>query len=168
MTNSLIDELDDNPTTICPCCGSRAGTSFTPVLWQGLGDEWKLSEEEYRYIDHQQGETCVRCGSNLRSQALALTVLQTFGHRGSFRNFARSIRGRLLRILEINEAGHLTRFFPRRCRHELRLYPDIDMMRMANVRTGRYDLVIHSDTLEHVPDPVKGLAEWVVSEKCVD
>lgn len=159
MTNSPIERSETDLTAICPCCGSRAGTSFTAVLWQGLGEEWELSEEEYVYIDHQQGETCVRCGSSLRSQALALAILQTFGHRGSFQDFARSIRGRLLRILEINEAGQLTRFFPRRCRHELRSYPEIDMMHMPHVPTGRYDLVIHSDTLEHVPDPVKGLTE---------
>ena len=102
-----------SPPEACPCCGSRAGTAFVPVMWKALGDEWGLSEDEYAYIDHQQGETCVRCGSNLRTQALALAILRTFGGHGPFRNFARSIRGRLLRILEINSAGQLTCFFPR-------------------------------------------------------
>jgi SAM-dependent methyltransferase len=143
----------------CPCCGSRTGTTFTPVMWKGLGDEWGLSDEEYRYIDHQQGESCIDCKCNLRSQALALAVVRTFGYRGPFRDFARSIRGRLLRILEINTAGHLGRYFPRRSRHVLRAYPDLDMMDMSDIPTGSYDLVIHSDTLEHVPDPQKALAE---------
>lgn len=44
-------------------------------------------------------------------------------------------------------------------RHELRSYPDIDILHMSHVPSGFYDLVVHSDTLEHVPDPVKGLAE---------
>jgi SAM-dependent methyltransferase len=146
-------------SSICTCCGSREGTTFAPVMWKSLGDEWGLSEDEYRYVDHQQGETCVQCGSNLRSQALALAVLRAFGHRGYFQAFARSIRGRLLHTLEINQAGQLTQFFPRLSRHELRSYPDIDMMHMANIRSSSYDLVIHSDTLEHIPDPIRGLAE---------
>ena len=33
------------------------------------------------------------------------------------------------------------------------------MMNMSKIPAGYYDLVIHSDTLEHVADPVVGLAE---------
>lgn len=132
---------------------------LTPVMWQGLGDEWGLSTEEYLYIDRQQGEACARCRANLRTQALALGILRVSGHPGPFTRFARSIRGRLLRILEINEAGSLTGFFPRRSRHELRTYPEVDMMEMTSIPDASYDLVIHSDTLEHVPDPVRGLRE---------
>lgn len=159
MAASLDDKTRTMSHSSCPCCGSRGGTSFSPVLWKGLGDEWGLSEDEYRYIDRQQGEACVECGGNLRSQALALAVVRTFDYRGPFRNFTRSIRGRLLRILEINSAGHLTRFFPRRSRHVLRSYPELDMMDMSDIPTGSYDLIIHSDTLEHVPDPQAALSE---------
>ena len=30
------------------------------------------------------------------------------------------------------------------------------MMNMSSIASGKYDLVVHSDTLEHVPDPVAG------------
>ena len=143
----------------CRCCGSTKGTRFQPVIWKGLADEWGLSESEVAYIDRQQGEACLDCGCNLRSQALALAITRTFASNKPFREFARTIRCRLLRILEINTAGDLTRFFPRRSRHELRKYPDLDMMNMADVADGSYDLVIHSDTLEHVPDPLRALQE---------
>ena len=159
MTNASLAEPEMNPAARCPCCGSRGGTRFSTGLWKALGEEWGLSEEEYEYTDHQQSESCVGCGANLRSQALALAILRTAGHRGTLRQFARTVRGRLLRILEINEAGQLTRFFARRSRHQCRSYPELDMMHMVDVPTGYYDFVIHSDTLEHVPEPVKGLAE---------
>ena len=76
-----------------------------------------------------------------------------------FRNFTGTVRGRLLRILEINQAGDLCRFFRRRSRHEMRAYPELDMMNMSGIASGTYDLVVHSDTLEHVPDPVLALRE---------
>ena len=90
-------------------------------MWRTLGDEWGLSDEEYAYIDRQQGEKCVDCNANLRSQALALAILRTQESRDTFRNFSGTVRGRLLRILEINKAGDLSRFFRRRSRHALRL-----------------------------------------------
>ncbi len=128
-------------------------------MWRALGDEWGLSDEEYAYIDRQQGERCVDCNANLRSQALALAILRTQESRDTFRNFTGSVRGRLLRILEINQAGDLWRFFRRRSRHELCFYPELDMMNMSGIASGTYDLVVHSDTLEHVPDPVLALRE---------
>ena len=87
---------------------------------------------------------------------------QSSGHRipgAVFRNFTGTVRGRLLRILEINQAGDLCRFFRRRSRHEMRFYPELDMMNMSGIASGTYDLVVHSDTLEHVPDPVLALRE---------
>ncbi len=143
----------------CPVCGSADGTAFKPVMWPELGDQWGLSAEEYSYIDHQQGEVCVHCKSNLRSQALAYAVLTTVNYCGTFRSLCSSIRGRMTRILEINTAGDISRCFRRWSFHELREWPSVDMMNMADIPTGRYDLVIHSDTLEHVPDPIKGLSE---------
>ncbi len=42
--------------------------------------------------------------------------------------------------------------------HRLVRYPDYDMMALP-FESGSFDLVVHSDTLEHVPDPVRGLRE---------
>jgi SAM-dependent methyltransferase len=156
---SAAKDFAQSPPYPCPACGSCAGTKFNPVMWQALGEEWGLSEEEYVYIDRQQGEACIHCGSSLRSQALALAITRTLGYRGSLAGFTRSLRGRLTPILEINGAGHLTQFFPRRSRHVLRSFPDLDMMRMSDIPTGQYSLVVHSDTLEHIPDPIKALSE---------
>jgi SAM-dependent methyltransferase len=127
-------------------------------MWKQLGDLWRLSPEEYDYIDHQQGEHCTRCGCNLRSQALALAITRAFGYPGTFRSFARTVRGRLIRVLEVNAAGSVTNHFARRSRRELRSYPDLDMMDMR-LPDNRYDLVVHSETLEHIPDPIRALRE---------
>ena len=79
-----------------------------------MGDEWGLSDEEYAYIDRQQGERCVDCNANLRSQALASAILRTQESRDTFRNFTGTVRGRLLRSSSTNKAGDLWRFFRKR------------------------------------------------------
>jgi SAM-dependent methyltransferase len=132
---------------------------FTTGLSADLIREWGLTAEETHWIERQNLDLCVTCGSNMRTRVLAAAVLRWAGHSGPFARWARSIRGRLTRILEINSAGQISQFFPRTCRRVLGSYPDLDMTDMKNIRDGSYDLVIHSDTLEHVPDPVRGLSE---------
>jgi SAM-dependent methyltransferase len=128
------------------------------VLWPALVQEWGLSEREAQYVDRQQGLRCQQCGSNLRTMALALAICRCYGHGDTFRQFVKKFRTRRLRVLEINEAGGLTQFLSRLPNHRLGKYPQLDMMRMPYAN-GSYDLVVHSDTLEHVPEPITGLAE---------
>jgi 2-polyprenyl-3-methyl-5-hydroxy-6-metoxy-1,4-benzoquinol methylase len=40
--------------------------------------------------------------------------------------------------------------------HQLVRYPEYDMTNLG-FESGIFDLVIHSDTLEHVPNPERGL-----------
>jgi len=57
-----------------------------------------------------------------------------------------------------HEAGQLTQYLSRLSGHVLGLYPDVDMLALPYA--GRtFDLVVHSDTLEHVRRPIDGLAE---------
>jgi len=141
----------------CACCGAHSFDA-QHVLWRGLVEEWGLSQAEAEYIDRQQGVTCKKCGNNLRSIALAKAILCARGHRGNFISFIRSPKTWLLQTLEINSAGTLTKFLSKMPRRTLAVYPEVDMQRMPYA-SNRFDLVIHSDTLEHVPDPIKALSE---------
>lgn len=145
------------PPARCPICG---GGRFvhTPVLWPGLVDEWGLSADEAAYIDAQQGTRCDTCQSNLRSLALALAIMQWAGYAGLFGQFVHDPRHAALRLLEVNEAGtlhHLLRILPG---HRFGVYPQVDLMQLP-FASGTFDLVVHSDTLEHVPDPRRALEE---------
>ncbi|MBL8487511.1 MAG: class I SAM-dependent methyltransferase [Rhodocyclaceae bacterium] len=156
----MADRLEFRPpdaALACPCCG---GTEFAvaPVIWKGLAEEWRLSPEEWRLVDEQQGGHCRRCGTNLRSQALAAAMMKVTGFQGLFVQYGEWMAARGLQVLEINPAGSLTRFLAGRPGHRLATYPDVDMMAMPYAG-GSFDLVIHSDTLEHVRHPVRALAE---------
>jgi SAM-dependent methyltransferase len=145
------------PIEVCICCGSKELVA-NKVLWPALVQEWGLAEDEREYVDRQQGLQCHRCGSNLRTMALAQAICHCYEHDGTFSHFVKQFRVRRLRVLELNEAGNLTKFLSRLPKYCIGKYPDVDMMHMP-YKDKSFDLVVHSDTLEHVTDPIAALAE---------
>ncbi len=140
----------------CPCCGGKK-FSQTDVLWPSLIKEWRLSNIEANYIDKQQGFACTTCGSNLRSMTLAKAIMSCMDHNSD--TFVEYMKNhKLLKLLEVNEAGQLTQFFKVSPYHILAEYPDVDIQKLP-YKSNSMDMVVHSDTLEHVEDPVKGLKE---------
>ncbi|MFQ5643675.1 MAG: class I SAM-dependent methyltransferase [Thiogranum sp.] len=142
---------------ICSVCGGT-GFSLNTILWEQLVRDWQLSPQEEEYVNRQQGLSCDACGSNLRSIALAKAILDSYSVRVTLREFVQTDLADGLRVLEINPAGSLTRTLEGMEQHRLVSYPDYDMTRL-DIETSSVDLVIHSDTLEHIHDPVAGLTE---------
>lgn len=66
--------------------------------------------------------------------------------------------GSKLSLLEINHAGRLTPYLCNMNQHRLIEYPEYDMQHLQ-IESGSFDIVIHSDTLEHVPNAVAALTE---------
>lgn len=141
----------------CPCCG---GTRFLlhEIIWDELAADWELSPHERAEVNREQGLICAGCNSKLRSMALASAVLRVTGYDGLFKNFVTSDIASRLRVLEINEAGDLTKYLQRLPHWTLVSHPEVDM-RALPFDDHSFDLVLHSDTLEHVPDPTAGLHE---------
>lgn len=126
------------------------------MLWRGLIAAWQISDEEVRYINRQQGFYCLQCGNNLRMMALAFAVTRHVGFNGSLAELCDS--GPSLRLLEINEAGFLTQFLARLPGHRLVEFPQYDMSRLE-LDSGQFDIVVHSDSLEHIAFPETALCE---------
>jgi SAM-dependent methyltransferase len=141
-------------------CGVCGNTSFTvrKVLWDKLISEWQLSVAEVDYINRQQGQSCDKCGSNLRSIALANVLRAFFGTKAFLMEIVTSLADKNLSILEINEAGLLTPVLSRFKRYTFGAYPEIDMHALP-YDDKSFDIVIHSDTLEHIKDPIHALIE---------
>lgn len=144
------------PPAPCPACGVTAVRDFRPVLWESLIREWELAEDEARDIDIREGESCSACGTHLRSMALARALLGAVRFDGSLEEWVSGASP--VRILEINEAGDLTRWFGRLPNHHLVAFPDVDIHQLP-FPDDHWDLVVHSDTLEHVDDPLVALTE---------
>lgn len=142
------------PLRCSVCSGQEFGESS--VLWPELVSAWQLSPVEVAYIDRQQGFHCVRCNNNLRAMGLAAAIVKELNFAGSLDDLCRSDLS--FGVLEINRAGNLTHFLQNVSGHRLIEYPDFDMQDLA-IPESTFDLVVHSDTLEHIPNPVRGLAE---------
>jgi SAM-dependent methyltransferase len=145
------------PVTRCVVCGSDE-LHYVEELSAALVREWELSEEEAAYVNRQQGLQCLRCGSTLRCMALAAALLRHCGASGTFAEFSGSSAAQALRVLEINQAGGVSPWLARWPARVFADYPQVDMQRLPYA-DGTFDLVVHSDTLEHVPDPLLGLSE---------
>lgn len=141
----------------CPVCGEH-DFSFREVLWPELVADWQLIPIEVDYINRQQGFCCTSCGNNLRSMALAEAILRAFNCTETLAQFVETNIGSAINVLEINEAGGLSATLNKLSNHKLVRYPEYDMTNLS-FESDVFDVVVHSDTLEHVPNPVIGLAE---------
>ena len=152
VNSNTLPAPEPNP---CPICN---GTRFTdaPVLWPELVRLWGLSEPERKYIDRQQGTQCTDCGANIRSCALATAICHQLGYRGTLEGLIASNPHQFL--LEINEAGTLHSHLAKFPRYVFGGYPECDLLALP-FDTDTFDLVVHSDTLEHVSDPARALGE---------
>lgn len=153
----------------CPVCGARLLCLFRPVIGDGLAQAWGLDRAWRDFFDQREGQICMSCGASLRVRHLAATVvawLKEQGGRAS--NAAAARREGLLtdvQIAEINNCGALhkqlvgipslaySEYLPENqaVQHE-------DMVRLSYPNES-FDLVLHSETLEHTPDVDRALAE---------
>jgi SAM-dependent methyltransferase len=123
-----------------------------------LIDNWQLGECEVGYINRQQGMQCNTCGSNIRSIALANAIKSYFGTYECLSEFCGDKNYSEISILEINEAGNISKYLKQFDKYQYAKYPEVDMHAMP-YEDKSFDMVIHSDTLEHIKNPIHGLVE---------
>jgi SAM-dependent methyltransferase len=141
----------------CSLCGGYSFKS-TSVLWPSLVAEWELQPEEAEYVNRQQGKGCSDCGASLRVVALSSAIRSALGSDLLLQDLVKEPWARRLRILDLNGAAAISPVLAQLPYYVRGDYPDVDMHALP-YRTGKFDLVIHSDTLEHVPNPVAALQE---------
>jgi SAM-dependent methyltransferase len=141
----------------CPICQNQNFLQIN-VLKQRLINEWELNANEIDYINKQQGFRCSNCLCNLRSMTLADSILKFYSFQGSFQQFCNSKHATKLKGLEINSAGGLHFFLLGFKKFTFAEYPKVDIQNLP-YENEVFDLVIHSDTLEHVEDSLVALKE---------
>lgn len=141
----------------CNVCGS-ADFSRDEVLWPGLIAEWELQPAEVEYVNRQQGICCRVCRTQVRGMALASAMQSWLSETRTLQTVLADPKYRDLRVLDMNGCYGVSDAFSAIPGYRRADYPKFDMQSLP-FEDGSYDLVFHSDTLEHVPDPRAALKE---------
>ena len=96
--------------------------------------------------------------SNVRSIALASAIKSHLGSGDTIEKVCEDQTYSATSILEINEAGDLTKYLQKFPGYVFAAYPEVDMHALP-YKDQSFDLVIHSDTLEHIENPLHALME---------
>lgn len=158
------------PEHRCHTCGYHGRLVKNKAMWPALVAEWGLTPEWEDWFDRREGWGCVRCGSSLRIGQLAHAITRTVNaaagtDAANLRELVRDRRTHALAVAEINSAGAL--------HYYLKQLPDLrysefgstdphvpaENLLALSYPDDAFDLVTTSDTLEHVPDVHRALAE---------
>ncbi len=138
----------------CAVCGRTGRQRYSSwVLSRELARRWgdDLAARESLF--------CERCGCSLRVRRIASVLVDLYAERATtLAELVREDAFRALRIAEINSIGRMHPFLAETPGLTHVEYPEEDIQALS-WEDGCYDLVLTSETLEHVPDPHLALRE---------
>jgi GT2 family glycosyltransferase/SAM-dependent methyltransferase len=147
------DRLGDSHG-MCAVCGNRA--RFYRNRWVMPADLRRIWPAEM--VD-KESQMCDHCGSSGRVRALAAALLGLYGDQAkSVVELVREPTFRSLRVVELNGIGRMHPYLAAHPQLTYCEYPDEDLQALS-FPDGSYDLVLTSETLEHVPDLDRALRE---------
>jgi SAM-dependent methyltransferase len=144
----------------CSVCGADTRFVFNSwVLPRSAPDEW--GPDWVEAFARRETMLCGRCSSSLRVRRIADVLLEHYASAAtSIAELVREPGFRRLEIAEINAVGSMHQFLARLPRLRWSEYgeggEDLQALSYAN---ESLDLVLTSETLEHVPDWRRALAE---------
>lgn len=154
----------------CLVCGHRSRRGRPWKLADGLVESWQLDPRWRRLIERREGLRCGTCGAVSRYRYLARVLMEELGALGlgyhSFSDYTGSIHFKQLRVAEVNGCGAALHgcltMNPELAYSEYGsadpAVPSEDLARLS-YRDREFDLVLTSDTLEHVPELPRALGE---------
>jgi SAM-dependent methyltransferase len=154
----------------CPACGRRAILTGHKVISPQLAAAWDQPSAWVRRFDQREGRCCTACGNSIRSRELARTIVDQYNHilaleSRSLAELVDQESFRQLAIAEINSCGGLHDQLRRLPRLSFSEYgstvPEIPNQSLMGLTypDNSFDLVLTSETLEHVPDVATALCE---------
>jgi SAM-dependent methyltransferase len=138
----------------CAVCGAEGrqvmnGWMLSPELRRRYGDA--LAARESLFCEH--------CGCSLRVRRIAEVLVRLYGEKAAtLAELVRKDAFRALQVAEINSVGRMHAILAELPRLVHVEYPEEDIQALS-WDDASFDLVLTSETLEHVPDPRAALRE---------
>lgn len=164
---TLLRRVPGSPR--CPVCSAWLVCLYRPVMGDDLARELCVDETWRSLIDRRGGEVCLGCGSSLRVRQLATALLNSLAVKGGRAATLKAALGEdllpSLSVAEINACGAMhgiLELLPKLAYSEYASdSPTVaheDLLALSYPDES-FDLVLHSDSLEHVPDIDLALSE---------
>jgi SAM-dependent methyltransferase len=151
----------------CWACGRFGQVHVFPVYTPEMSVGHGFTPEMTRYYDLREGRRCRNCGCSLRAQHIAKTLVKLYGEGRcrSFVQLCRQEKFRSMAIAEINGCSFLRQYMDEVPGVRYSEYgstdpavPSEDILNLSYPDKS-FDLVLTSDSLEHIPDVDRALAE---------
>jgi SAM-dependent methyltransferase len=176
MSNELLTG-QKSENEYCVICDQQSQFRFdNSIITPQLRNVWGISDDLVEAFNRKESMFCSNCGGSLRIRRLAAILIQTWTEKKGplYRSFTQLMEDhdfRHLRIAEINKCGALHEFLKN---HPGLYYSDyIEGMLSGQEKTSircedlqqlhypddYFDFILTSETLEHVPDPIRAFQE---------
>ena len=142
----------------CVHCGNRRFEQRT-IISNELAASWELTKKERRLFDEREGHICQGCQMSRRVRMLLWSIKKVYPSL------------KQLRVLHLNQTNHLSAALAgaaslvettydseRAIGEEIKGLINLDFCQLT-FPDNSFDLVIHSETLEHVYDYEQALRE---------
>ncbi len=142
---------------VCTNCGQPAVYEHVQPVDTALSATWELSPRLTELFNVREGSICTHCGASIRAQGLARAILQSrlgFGAT-NLRQWVERANDHGLKVCELNSCHRLHDTLTQL---KQLAYSEFGSDNEQNIEALTYadksfDLVLHSETLEHVSRP---------------
>jgi SAM-dependent methyltransferase len=163
--------IEDAGAGWCFVCGTAGPfTLRTGAIGRRLREAWGLTERQAAAFERRESMFCGSCGSSLRVRNLAEILVRLY-HPGRSRSSVRALVDdpdfRALRVAEVNACGelhpvltdHPQLYYSEYREHRAASDPPSEDLESLTYADDLLDLIITSDTMEHIPRPDRAWRE---------